>query len=147
VIGFGLFTIGVLRPRWLVRELRMQVAHPHGRPIAAYILGMAFAFGWSPCIGPILGAILTVSATSTTIAKGIVLLATYSLGLGVPFVLAAAFTGGLLAKLKSMGRTARIFQMSAGGVIIVMGAAMVTDRLSAFSYWLLNTFPILGTIG
>jgi len=80
VIGFGLFTLGVLRPSWLQRELRPDAAIPGGRPGGAYLLGMAFAFGWSPCIGPILGTILTVGAASATVGKGAALLATYSLG-------------------------------------------------------------------
>jgi cytochrome c-type biogenesis protein len=108
---------------------------------------MAFAFGWSPCIGPILGVILTVSAASATVSKGVTLLASYSLGLGVPFLIAAAFTDGLLARLKLIGRTGRIFQLVAGTVMIVMGIAMITGQLTAFSYWLLETFPLLSTIG
>jgi cytochrome c-type biogenesis protein len=147
VIGFGLFTLRVLRPWWLLRELRMQVPSPRWRPIAAYILGMAFAFGWSPCIGPILGAILTVAATAATVDKGIALLAIYSLGLGVPFLFAAAFTDALLARLKAMGRVGRACQMLAGGVMIVMGSAMITGQITTFSYWLLNTFPLLSVIG
>jgi cytochrome c-type biogenesis protein len=147
VIGFGLFTIGVLRPWWLQRDLHWHAAPPRGRPLAAYLLGMAFAFGWSPCIGPILGAILTVSAASATVAKGVALLATYSLGLGVPFVIAAAFTDGLLARLKSIGRVGRVLQPLAGGVMILMGAAMISGRLSDFSFWLLDTFPLLATMG
>src|SRR6266851_4496752 len=80
VIGFGLFTIGLLRPSWLQRELRPDAAFAGGRPGGAYLLGMAFAFGWSPCIGPILGSILTVGAASATVGKGVALLAIYSLG-------------------------------------------------------------------
>ena len=147
VIGFGLFALGVLRPSWLLRDLRLHVAPQRGRPSAAYLLGMAFAFSWSPCIGPILGAILTVSAASATVAKGVALLATYSLGLAVPFVVAAACADGLLAKLKLIGRVGRVFQRFAGGVMILMGAAMVTGRLSAFSFWLLDTFPVLASVG
>jgi cytochrome c-type biogenesis protein len=147
VIGFGLFTLGVLRPWWLVRELRMQVPPPRWRPIASFVLGMAFAFGWSPCIGPILGAILTVGAASATVGKGVALLAIYSLGLGIPFLLAAAFTDALLACLKAMGRVGRLCQMLAGGVMIVMGGAMITGQLTTFSYWILNTFPLLSAIG
>jgi cytochrome c-type biogenesis protein len=147
VIGFGLFTLGVLRPSWLLRELRIKAAPPGGQPVAAYLLGMAFAFGWSPCIGPILGAVLTVGAASATVAKGVALLAAYSLGLGVPFVSAAAFTDGLLAKLKSIGRVGRGLRLFAGGVMIFMGGAMATGQLSAFSYWLLDTFPLLAKIG
>jgi cytochrome c-type biogenesis protein len=147
VIGFGLFMLGVLRVSWLERELRIEAGQPRGRPLAAYVLGMAFAFGWSPCIGPILGAILTVGAASATVGKGAALLATYSAGLGVPFLLAAAFTDGLLAKLKSIGRMGRVLRLIAGGVMIIMGGAMLTGQLTAFSYWLLETFPLLATIG
>lgn len=147
VTGFGLFMLGVLHPSWLMRDHRFDVSLPGGRPIAAYVLGTAFAFGWTPCIGPILGAILTVSAASATVANGVALLGIYSLGLGVPFLLAAAFTDGLLARLKSIGRAGRVLQRLAGGVMIVMGAAMMTGRLSDFSFWLLSTFPFLGSIG
>jgi len=108
---------------------------------------MAFAFGWTPCIGPILGAILTVSAASATVAEGVRLLAVYSLGLGLPFLLVAVFTGGLLARLKSIGRIGRALQVFAGGIMVVMGAAMITGQLSTFSFWLLETFPKLSTIG
>jgi cytochrome c-type biogenesis protein len=147
VIGFGLFALGVLRPWWLMREWRMQAVPSRRRPIAAYLLGIAFALGWSPCIGPILAAILTVGAAAATIDKGVALLATYSLGLGVPFLLAAVFTDGLLVRVKSMGGVGRACQMFAGGVMIVMGAAMITGQLSTLSYWLLDTFPVLSAIG
>jgi cytochrome c-type biogenesis protein len=147
VIGFGLLTLGVLQPAWLQRELRPDAAIKRGRPGGAYLLGMAFAFGWSPCIGPILGAILTVGAASATVGKGVALLATYSLGLGIPFVVAAAFTDGLLARLKSIGRVGRGLRLVAGSVMILMGGAMLTGQLSALSYWLLETFPVLARIG
>jgi cytochrome c-type biogenesis protein len=147
VVGFGLFTLGLLRPSCLQRELRPDAVIAGGRPGGAYLLGMAFAFGWSPCIGPILGTILTVGAASATVGKGVTLLASYSLGLGVPFLIAAVFADGLLARLKSIGRAGRILQLIAGAVMIVMGAAMVTGQLSAFSYWLLDTFPLLARIG
>jgi cytochrome c-type biogenesis protein len=147
VIGFGLFMLGVLQPSWLYRELHFDAALVGGRPLGAYLLGMAFAFGWSPCIGPILGTILTVGAASATVGKGVALLATYSLGLGVPFVLAAAFTDGLLARMKTIGRLGRGLRLFAGGIMILMGGAMLTGQLSAVSYWLLDTFPLLAKIG
>jgi len=146
VIGFGLFATG-LRPSWLQRDVRFDVVLPGRRPAAAYLLGMAFAFGWTPCIGPMLGAILTVSAASATVAEGVRLLAVYSLGLGLPFLLVAVFTGGLFARLKSIGRIGRVLQVVAGGIMVVMGAAMMTGQLSTFSFWLLETFPKLSTIG
>ncbi|HEY9549581.1 MAG TPA: cytochrome c biogenesis protein CcdA [Kiloniellaceae bacterium] len=147
IILFGLFVIGLVRPPWLLREIRFRAAVPGGRPVSAYVLGLAFAFGWTPCIGPILGAILTVSAASTTVSGGVALLAVYSLGLGLPFLLAALFTDSLIARLKAFGRIGRALQLVAGAILILMGIAMLTGQLSAFSYWLLDTFPALGKIG
>lgn len=147
VVAFGLFTIGLLCPSWLQRNFRFDIVLPGGRPVAAYLLGMAFAFGWTPCIGPMLGAILTISATTATVAEGVKLLAIYSLGLGIPFLLVAAFTGGLLARLKSIGRVGRILHIVAGGIMVLMGVAIITGQLSTFSFWLLETFPLLSTIG
>ena len=147
VIAFGFFMLGFLRPAWLQLELRFHTGIPGGRPFSAYVLGLAFAFGWTPCIGPILGAILTVNAASTTVTGGVTLLAIYSLGLGVPFLAAALFTDGLVARLRSIGRLGRSLHLLAGGVMILMGVAMITGQLSTFSYWLLDVFPALANIG
>lgn len=147
VIAFGLLALGLLRPAWLQRDHRFDLYLPGGRPTAAYVLGLAFGFGWTPCIGPILGAILTVSAGSATVANGVTLLSVYSLGLGLPFVLAAAFTDRLIARLSSIGRLGRSLQAVAGVIMIIMGAAMITGHLSSFSFWLLDAFPVLSTIG
>jgi cytochrome c-type biogenesis protein len=147
VIFFGLFMIGLARLSWLQRELRLHPAIAGGHPATAYALGLAFAFGWTPCIGPVLGAVLTVSAASATVGRGASLLAIYSLGLGIPFVLAALFTDSLIARLKSIGRFGRGLQIVAGSLLVLMGVAMVTGRLSEFSYWLLDVFPGLAEIG
>lgn len=147
VIVFGLFTTGLLRSPWLAREFRLRVAVAGGKPVSAYILGVAFAFGWTPCIGPMLGTILTVSAATATVNKGVALLTIYSLGLGVPFLLSAAFTENLLARLRTIGLAGRILQMFAGGVMILMGLATITGYLSTFSFWLLETFPMLSKFG
>ncbi|RUW60706.1 cytochrome c biogenesis protein CcdA [Mesorhizobium sp. M7A.F.Ca.US.008.03.1.1] len=147
VILFGLFLTGVIRPTWMMREARFHADIPGGRAMSAYVLGLAFAFGWTPCIGPILGAILTVGAGSATVIDGVALLAIYSLGLGVPFLLAALFTDSLTRRLKAMRRTGSVLQIAAGGVMMAMGVAMITGQMSAFSYWLLDRFPILTQIG
>jgi cytochrome c-type biogenesis protein len=147
VVAFGVTALGLVRLPWLQREFRLHPAIGGGRPLSAYLLGLAFAFGWSPCIGPILGAILTLGAASATVAKGIVLLLAYSLGLGAPFVLSAAFTGALTRRLKSFGRAGRRLRLAAGSTMIVMGLAMITGSMSTFSFWLLNNFPILARIG
>jgi cytochrome c-type biogenesis protein len=147
VILFGLLMIGVIRWPWLQRDLRFHLALPGGRPVAAYVLGVAFAFGWTPCIGPVLGAILTTSAVSATVAQGIVLLGVYSLGLGIPFLAAALFTDRLFVRLRRLGRAGRILQIGAGGVVVAMGLAMLTGQLTALSYWLLENFPAFSRIG
>ncbi|MBA5775583.1 cytochrome c biogenesis protein CcdA [Stappia sp. F7233] len=147
VVLFGLFMIGAARLSVMERDLRFHVNIPGGQPVASYVLGLAFGFGWTPCIGPILGAILTASAASTTIGEGVVLLAVYSAGLGIPFLIVAGFTDRIAGRLKSIGRFGRWLHQAAGVVMILMGLAMMTGQLSAFSYWMLDAFPFLGRIG
>ncbi len=147
VIVFGLLMMGLIRWPWLQQDFRLHLDLPGGRPVAAYVLGLAFAFGWTPCIGPVLGAILTTSAVSATVSQGMVLLSVYSLGLGLPFLAAAAFTDGLFGRLRILGRAGRFLQIGAGSVVVGMGLAMITGQLTAFSYWLLETFPAFARIG
>lgn len=147
IIIFGVFMTGLLRLPWLERELRFHGNLRGGRPFGAFVLGLAFGFGWTPCIGPVLGAILTVSALSSTASSGTTLLSIYSVGLGVPFLLSALFTENLAKRLKAMRRTGWLLQVAAGSVMIVMGVAMITGTMSIFAFWLLEQFPILTTIG
>ena len=144
---FGLFMLGTIRPTWMMREARFHLDLPGGRAVSAYVLGLAFAFGWTPCIGPILGAILTVGAASATLADGVALLSIYSFGLGVPFLLTALFTNSLSARLRAFGRLGHVLRACAGAIMIVMGIAMMTGYLSTFAFWMLKTFPILSSIG
>ncbi|MDX0190380.1 cytochrome c biogenesis protein CcdA [Sinorhizobium meliloti] len=147
VIVLGVFMTGLVRMPWFERDVRFNRSIPGGRPLGAFVLGLAFGFGWTPCIGPVLGAILTVSALSSTATAGIVLLAVYSLGLGVPFLLSAAFADHLMQRLKSMRRLGRTLQVGAGGVMVAMGIAMMTGTMTAFSFWLLENVPMLARIG
>jgi len=148
VIAFGIFMLGGMRGiGWLYREQRFNVKMPSGQPLAAFAMGTAFGFGWTPCIGPVLGAILTMSAIGTSISEGVSLLAIYSLGLGVPFILSALFMRGLAQRYQTLRNFGRAAQIAAGIIMILMGVAMVTGRITAFSYWLLETFPVLGRIG
>ena len=147
IVVFGLFTAGLVPMPWLQRDMRYHGDLRGGKPFGAYVLGLAFGFGWTPCIGPVLGAILTVSALSSTVGAGIVLLTVYSLGLGVPFMLSAMFTEGLIRRTNSMRRTGRILKFAAGAVMMAMGVAMVTGYMQVFSFWLLENFPFLSTIG
>lgn len=147
IVLFGIFMTELVPIPWLNREHRFHGLVKGGRPSGAYALGLAFGFRWTPCIGPVLGAILTVSALSSTAPNGIALLGLYSIGLGVPFLLSALFMTRLTATLKSMRRTGRVLQVAAGAIMIVMGIAIMTGRLSDFSFWLLDRFPVFGTIG
>ncbi len=147
VILFGVFMTGLVKLPWLQRDVRYHGNVSGGGPIGAYLLGLAFAFGWTPCIGPILGAILTVSAVSATATDGIVLLSLYSLGLGIPFLLAAIFTQTLMGSLPRMRRAGRVLQIAAGGIMILMGLAMMTGQMTRFAFWLLERFPAFGSIG
>ena len=148
VSAFGLLMIGMSRGMpWLQRDWRFHPRLAGGRPLPAFLLGLAFGFGWTPCIGPILGAILTVSAVQTSMSAGVALLATYAAGLGVPFLLVAMFTREAAGRLKGLGRFGTVLQIAAGVILVLMGAAMMTGQLSAFAFWLLRTFPALGRIG
>ena len=147
VLLLGLFMMGLAKLSWLQREYRLHLSVSGGRPVAAYIIGVAFAFGWTPCIGPVLGAILTTSAVAATVPQGIILLGFYSLGLGLPFLAAAVFTDSLMLRLRSLRRLGRNLQLGAGAIVAAMGIAILTGELTRFSYWLLDAFPILARIG
>ncbi len=147
VIVFGLFTLGMLKLPWLQHDVRVHAHIKGARPLGAYLIGLAFAFGWSPCIGPVLGVILTLGAVTATVSSGIALLGAYSLGLGIPFLVTALFTGALLQRLKSMRRIGRWLQIGAGAGMVLMGLAMLTGMLSSFAFWLLDTFPAFAAIG
>ena len=148
IILFGLVMLGLFRVPILARDTRFNLDMPGGRPISAYVLGLAFAFGWTPCIGAILGAILTLSASAGSLGNGVWLLAIYSLGLGVPFLLTALFTDAIAARIKSIGRAGRVLYLLAGGVMVLMGLAVMTGQMARMAYWLLETFPGLSfTLG
>jgi cytochrome c-type biogenesis protein len=148
VLVFGVLMIGMSRGMpWLQREWRFHPNLPGGRPVGAFILGLAFGFGWTPCIGPVLGAILTLGATQAAGEGSTFLLAVYAAGLGVPFLLVALFTRELAARMRALRRVGWLLQIVAGLVLIAMGIAMMSGHLSRFAYWLLETFPALGRIG
>ena len=147
VLLLGAFMMGLAKLSWLQREFRLHLNVGGGRPVTAYIIGVAFAFGWTPCIGPVLGAILTTSAVAATVPRGIILLGFYSLGLGLAFLAAAVFTDSMMLRLRSLRRLGRNLQLGAGAVVAGMGIAILTGELTSFSHWLLDTFPILARIG
>jgi cytochrome c-type biogenesis protein len=147
IIVFGVFMSGLIRIGWLEKEFRYYGNLPGGRGVSAYLLGLAFAFGWTPCIGPILGAILTLGASSALVSDGTALLAFYSLGLGMPFILAALFTERFMHHSKRLKKHGKVLQIITGGILILMGVAMITGYMADFSIWILKTLPWLGELG
>jgi cytochrome c-type biogenesis protein len=146
IIVMGLHFLGVLRIDLLLRQKRMEMVKPVGL-WGAYVMGLAFAFGWTPCIGPILAAILAVAASEQTVAKGAGLLAVYSLGLGIPFMLAAFAIEPFAAFLTRFRRHLAMVERVMGGLLVLTGIAFLTGFVSQASFWLLELFPSLGTIG
>lgn len=147
VIVFGLLMLGLMRwLPWLQRDLRLHLRLAGGNPFAAFVLGVAFAFGWTPCIGPILGAILALTAASTG-AAGISLLIAYSIGLGVPFLMTALFIDRATQLLRRLRGVGAGLQVGGGLVLVTLGVAMLTGQLTVFSRWLLDAMPALGAIG
>jgi cytochrome c-type biogenesis protein len=147
VILFGLHFLGVFRIALLDREARLDAGDRGGSAFGAYLLGLAFAFGWTPCIGPQLGAILSMAASEGDVAKGTTLLGAYALGLGIPFLLAALFLDRMTGLMARMKRHMRTIERAMGALLLVVGVALVTGAFSAFSWWLLETFPALAALG
>src|ERR1043166_5089052 len=136
IILMGLHFLGVFRIALLDREARFTVSNqPAG------------AFGWTPCIGPVLAAILTVAGTEETVARGATLLAAYSLGLGIPFLIAALFAAPFMRFMARFRRYLGAVEKAMGGLLVLTGVLFITGRIADVSYWLLATFPGLGQIG
>ena len=147
IVLLGLHFLHILRIPILNREARFEGPAQAGNFGISYLIGIAFAFGWTPCIGPILGAILALAAQEETIASGATLLAVYALGLGVPFLVAAAFIGPFLRWAKAFRRHMGLVEKAMGLLLVVVGTMMITGEFERLAWWMLETFPILGTIG
>ncbi len=147
VMVFGAHFVGVYRIGFLDREARMDVGDKGGSAFGAYVLGLAFAFGWTPCIGPQLGAILSLAASEASVVRGTSLLAVYALGLGVPFLLVAAFLPRLSGLMGWMKRHMAQIERVMGLLLWTVGLLMLTGGFARFSYWLLETFPALAVLG
>ena len=147
IVAMGLNFLGIVRIPLLSREARFQAG---GRPAnlgAAYVMGLAFAFGWTPCIGPVLGPILTFAGARDTVGEGALLLAAYSAGLGVPFLLASAFSGAFMRFLSRFRLHMGKVEKAMGGLLVVAGVLFLTGGMQTVAYFLLETFPVLGRLG
>ena len=147
IIVFGLHFVGLFRIGMLYREVRYHTEHHHGVSyIGAYVIGLAFAFGWTPCIGPVLATVLALAANEASLAMGVKLLLAYSLGLGIPFVLAAIAIGPFLTFMQKFSGHLDKVEKAMGVVLIVTGILFLTGSINWFGSWLLDTFPALSEI-
>jgi cytochrome c-type biogenesis protein len=140
LILFGLHTMGLLRFGWLYKEARLEARRPVGA-LGAFVVGLAFAFGWTPCIGPILGSILALAAEEGTLQRGVNLLAVYSLGLGLPFLATSLAIDRFFAAFARIRRHYRTIEVVAGLLMVVVGVLIFTDQFSLISRTLLPYLP------
>ncbi|AXV15459.1 cytochrome C biogenesis protein [Neorhizobium sp. SOG26] len=147
IIIMGLNFLGALRIGMLSREARFQGGGQPATLSGAYVMGLAFAFGWTPCIGPVLGAILGVAASRETVGDGAILLAVYSLGLAVPFWIAAGFSGAFMRFLAKFRRHLGLVEKAMGVFLILTGLAFIFGFVTSAAIWFQQTFPILMQIG
>ena len=147
VMIFSAHFLGVIRIGFLSQEARIEAGDRGGSGFGAYILGLAFAFGWTPCIGPILSAILSLAASEGSIARGTLLLGVYALGLGMPFLAVAAFFPRLKGLLGWMRRHMDRIEKVMGLLLWTVGLMMATGQFTDFALWLNEAFPALQRFG
>jgi len=143
IVVFGLHTMGLTPIKWLNYEKRIQTRNKPVGLAGSFLIGLAFAFGWSPCIGPILAGVLALAATQETVDQGVTLLASYSLGLGVPFIATGLATNRFLDLFARLKKHMRWVEISAGILLVAVGVLVATDKLQALSRYF-TFLPVLG---
>ncbi|MEM9331385.1 MAG: cytochrome c biogenesis protein CcdA [Pseudomonadota bacterium] len=145
IIIMGLHFLGLFRIALLYKEARFQTSGTG--PSGAFVMGLAFAFGWTPCIGPILAVILSAAATREDATAGAFMLAVYSAGLGIPFLLAAMFVDPFMNFLSRFKKHLGLVEKAMGGMLVLTGIVFITGHMQLFNTWMIELFPILGRIG
>ncbi len=147
IVIFGLHFMGVFRIPLLYREARVTLERRPAGLAGSYLVGIAFGFGWTPCIGPILATILAIAASDDSLGFGVSLLTVYSLGLGIPFVAAAFAVKPFIRFMRDFRRHIRKVEVATGALMVATGVLIFSNSLQVLSYWLLDAFPFLATIG
>ena len=147
IILFSLQMLGLLNFQFLNQEKRIETKGYKDNYIFPFVVGSAFAFGWTPCIGPVLGSILALSATEASISKGILLLSFYSLGLAIPFILSGYFMNKFLISKKGFGKYYNRVTKTGGVILLITGILITTNQIQVISYYILTTFPFLTSLG
>jgi cytochrome c-type biogenesis protein len=147
IIVLGLHFLGVFRIAALYRDLRFRTDKRPAGLMGAYVVGLAFAFGWTPCVGPVLAAILFMAGAEDSLTRGSVLLGGYAMGIGLPFLAASLAARPFMAFMARFRRAMGIMEKVVGGLLIVTGILFLTGGMADIAYWLLEAFPALGRIG
>ncbi len=147
IILFSLQMLGLLNFQFLNQEKRIETKGYKDNYIFPFVVGSAFAFGWTPCIGPVLGSILALSATEASISTGILLLSFYSLGLAIPFILSGYFMNKFLISKKGFGKYYNRVTKTGGVILLITGILIATNQIQVISYYILTTFPFLTSLG
>ena len=147
IIIFSLQLIGILNLNFLNQEKRFQTKNYSNNLFFPVLVGAAFSFGWTPCIGPVLGSILTRAAVESSVGKGILLLSFYSLGLAIPFILSGYGISKFLAFSKNFRKNIKIVSVSGGVILLITGILILTNKLQSLGYFILEAIPILGNLG
>src|SRR5687767_12299466 len=142
IIVFGLHTMGVLRIEWLYQEKRVHTSRRPAGFIGAGLIGIAFAFGWTPCIGPILAAILALAGTQETVGEGVRMLGVYSLGLGVPFLATALMIDRFFAAMGRIRRHYHKIELVSGALLVIIGLLIFTNKFTVIAKWLTPYLPV-----
>lgn len=146
IILFGLHFLGILRIPLLYSEARYHGEMPSASYLGAYLIGLAFAFGWTPCVGPILATVLAVAANEASLTTGVSLLLAYSLGLGIPFILAAVAIRPFMSFMGRFKRHLGTMEKVMGVILVITGILFLTGSMNWLGQWMIETFPWLGTI-
>ena len=147
IIVLGLHMMGIFRIKWLLGEMRAEVKQKPLGLLGAYVVGIAFAFGWTPCIGPILAGILLYASQQETVSQGVVLLAAYSAGLGIPFILSGLAVNWFFAASARIKKQMRAVEIVSGALLLGVGLLLVTDRLTLLAQYFSKLFPNLAKLG
>ena len=147
IILFSLQMLGLLNFQFLNQEKRIETKGYKDNYIFPFVVGAAFAFGWTPCIGPILGSILALSATEASVSKGTILLSFYSLGLAIPFILSGYYMNSFLISKKGFGKYYNRITKTGGSILLITGILIATNQIQVISYYILTTFPFLTSLG
>ena len=147
IILFSLQMLGLLNFQFLNQEKRIETKGYKDNYVFPFVVGSAFAFGWTPCIGPVLGSILALSATEASISKGVLLLSFYSLGLAIPFILSGYFMNKFLISKKGFGKYYNRVTKTGGVILLITGILITTNQIQVISYYILTTFPFLTSLG